>query len=266
MAFELTANEPAPNSPVTLTFSGLMVLKPGDNNTCDIGVHRFTRDHLFQVIVIENNPNRPPTLTTLFTGPLTGPFSIFLSSNPDGGDFKAFAPSPSKFGRSEEENEKDFRWAINFREHHADAQVNGGAEPVINLKTGVLYTPTRTRPGLAPRLTRDGENRELNRIAEELAVAIARSEGTRLVLQWQDLGVENSFTLPLDGDPNTTFTVVFTNNPPNLILEPHDELALYYRILKVDNSSIADNLQFRLAIADGARSDEVPCMPTTLNP
>ena len=261
MAFDLTDNEPAPNSPVTLTFSGLMVLKPGANNTCDIGVHRFNRDHLFQVILIENKPNQPPTLTTLLTGPLTGPFSIFLDSNPDAGDFKAFAPGT--FARNGED-ERDFRWAINFREHHEDAQVNGGVEPVINLKTGVLYTPSLTRPGLAPRLTRTGASVELNRIAEELAVAIARSEGRRVVLQWQDLGVEKTVPLPLDSD--TTYTVAFTNNPPNLVLEPHDELALYYRILKVDNSSIADELQFRLAVARGARSDEVPCMPTTLNP
>lgn len=269
MAFQTTANEPAANPPVTVTFSGLMVLKPGPNNTCDIGVHRFDREHLFQVILIESKPNRPPTLTPLFLGPLLAPFSIGLNSNPEVGDFMAFAPTPGPFVRTAPSHEKDFRWAINFREHHADAQVNGGAEPGISLKTGVLYTPNLTRLGLAPRLTRDGDDIALNQIAEDLAVSIVPPADTKVVLRWEDLGVEKIVTLPLDPDPNTTYTVAFSNNPPNLTVTPnqHDELALYYRILKDGNSNpINPDLQFRLAIADDARSDEVPCMSTTLNP
>jgi hypothetical protein len=269
MAFEITANEPAQNPPVTVTFSGLMVLKPGPNNTCDVGVHRFDREHLFQVILIESKPNRPPALTPLFLGPLMAPFSVGLSSEPEVGDFMAFAPTPDPFVRSAESHEKDFRWAINFREHHQDAQINGGAEPGISLKTGVLYTPNLTRPGLAPRLTRQGGDIQLHQIAEDLAVSIVPPVDTNVVLQWEDLGVKKIVTLPLDGDPNTTYTVAFSNNPPNLTVTPneHDELALYYRILKDGNSNpIDDALQFRLAIAANARSDEVPCMSTTLNP
>ena len=267
MAFQTTTSEPAANAPVTLTFSGLMVLKPGANNTCDIGVHRFSRDHQFQVLLIEHRQNRPPSLTPLFTGHLSAPFSIGLNSETAENDFVAFAPT-DEFGRSDSDNEKDFRWAINFREHHDNAQVNGGAEPGINLKTGVLYTPTLTLPELNPRLTRDGSSIPLHQIAEELAVAINPPGDTKVVLRWEDLGVEKTMELPLDDDPNTTYTVAFTNNPPHLIVEPHDELALYYRILKEDGSSIAQPLQFTLAVAalSSTRSDEVPCMPTLLNP
>jgi hypothetical protein len=268
MAFQTTANEPAQNPPVTVTFSGLMVLKPGPNNTCDIAVHRFNRDHLFQVILITNKPNRPPTLTPLLTGPLTGSFSIGLTPDPGAGDFTAFAPTPDPFVRNGGGNdEKDFRWAINFREHHQNAQVNGGAEPLINLKTGVLYTPNLTNPDLGLQLRRDALSIPLHQISEDLAVSIVPPEGTRVALEWEDLGVKQTVTLPLDEEANTTYTIALSNNPPNLTLEPHDELALYYRILKEDNgTSIPDALQFRLAIAAGARSDEVPCMPTTLNP
>lgn len=268
MAFQTTTNEPVLNPPVTVTFSGLMVLKPGANNTCDIGVHRFNRDHLFQVILIVQKPDRPPTLTPLLTGPLTAPFSIGLSSNPAVGDFMVFAPTPDPFVRGIPNHEKDVRWAINFRDHHPNVQTNGGVEPLINLKTGVLYSSNLTSPTLAPRLTLpDLSSIPLHRIAEDLAVSIVPPAGTQVVLRWEDVGVETMLELPpLDGDPTTTYTVAFTNNPPNFSGEPHDELGLYYRVLKNGNVSFTQAMQFTLAIARGVRSDEVPCMPVLLNP
>lgn len=278
MDFQKTVNPPAVKPPVTLTFSGLMVLEPGPNNTCEVGVHRFNRDHLFQVMLIVNQPDEAPVLIPLLAGPLTAPFTVRLDPdpNPDGGDFIAFAPTPGAFVRNHAANHvKDFRWSINLIPLHPNVRTNRGAEPRIMLKTGVLYTPNLSHVSLAPRLVREGSpDIPLNQIAADLGVSIVPPDGTSVFLEWEDLGDVQRQRLPRvrneDGEeaadpPGTTYTVSFINYPPNLSDPSHDELAHYYRIMEENGTRILHNAQFSLAFASGARLDIAPCMPVTLH-
>src|SRR5829696_7549739 len=114
MPFETTQNLPA-NPLVTVKFSGLMVLQPGDNKTCNVGVHRFNRTHLFQVILVISKPNQAPTLITLFTGPLQDNFLIRLDPDPGAaGDFKVFEKEPFTH-TAQGSDPNDARWAINLQ-------------------------------------------------------------------------------------------------------------------------------------------------------
>jgi hypothetical protein len=270
MQFQTTAEQPTTNPPVTLTFSGQMVLRPGANNTCEIGINRFSRNHLFQMMLTVETPNRPPTIHRLFTGPLTAPLSVRLhpDPNPASGDFVVFAPTPEPFDRAAGGNDdKDYRWSLNLKTLHGNAQVNGGVIPFMTAKTGILYTPNLSDLSLNPRLTQSGSpDIQLHQIAEDLAISIVPQGQTRVLLQWEDFGEARDLLLPLRlNDPNR-YTVAFINYPPSLEAEPHDELADYYRVLVEAANPIPVSMRFGLAFDQITRSDEIPCMPVTLNP
>jgi len=265
MPFTNVAVPPPTTPPVTILFSGLMVVQPGPNNTCEIGVHKFSRDHLFQIVLSVNKPNRPPFLLPLFTGPLLAPFEIRSAINPEPNpDFVAYARDP--FDRTlPNSDELDYRWAINFGLKHPTAQPNDGLKPVVTLKTGTLYTPNLTNPTLAPKLTRVGsQDDELRQIASHLAVSITPLAGTKILLKGLDLGDPLEVLIPRDDDPQgTSYTLAFINEPPNILAEPHDEFALYYKVFVDNGTAIPSSVRFRLQFAGGVRSDEIPCMPLT---
>jgi len=53
----------------------LMILKPGTDNTCNIGIHRWNYLHLFQVILVVNKPESSTNVVRLLTGaPLSDNF------------------------------------------------------------------------------------------------------------------------------------------------------------------------------------------------
>src|ERR1700742_1193886 len=99
MPFSTTAIQPATDAKVTVTFAGLMMLKPANGNSLEIGVHRFSKTHLFQVMLIVNKPSRPPRLIRLMTGPLTSNFEMIVDPVPATG-IQVFAPT-ANFDRSD---------------------------------------------------------------------------------------------------------------------------------------------------------------------
>src|SRR5690242_7804787 len=235
MPFTPTNIAPSTTPMVTVAFSGLIVLRPDANNnqTCEIGVHKFSRDHHFQVLLIverfaQPNPTPPPPtipvplppiVVPLLVGPLFAPFTISRDPDPTpgAGDFTVFARDP--FNRVlPGSHPLDHRWAINFKDLHLNAQANDGVQPIGTLKTGVLYTPHLCDPDLEPTLVRQGQpDFPLNQIASSLAVSIDVPVNppaqTHVNFQWQDLGDPVNLVLPRDGDdPSTTrYTIHFIN-------------------------------------------------------
>ena len=279
MPFETTANVPPVNPKVTVVFSGLLVFRPGAaENTCEVGVHRFSNNHVTQLLLLVNKPGKPPMPIPLLRGPLTSDFSINLKTgaNPVPADFTVFAASPEPFERNNAANsELDYRWAVNFKhpDIHPNANINVGAQPFIKLTTGVLFTPHLTRNGLGPRLMRPAGTVELHRIAANMAVAINPAAGTNVSLSWSDLGESRSRTLPRPIDaaePNTTYTLLVINDPPSLSEEFHDEMGLYYKVLEDRDTHIAfavnDQFIFDCGSIPGSKTDEVPCLEGRLEP
>lgn len=272
MPFQTTAIAPPMNPKVTIAFAGLMVLRPGANNTCEVGIHRFNTSHEFRVTLIVRKPNRPPTLISLVKGPLEAPFEISLHPDPNPlmGDFSVFAPTPEPFVRNAQASHQlDSRWAVNVRELHPLAELNEGAQPFVRLRTGILYTPNLTLEGISPTFERRGSSpREMHRIASNLAAAIITSETKRVRLAWRDFGTLVQLQLPRENDPeNTTYTVALTNEPPKINAEAHDEMMLYYRILNDGGVGLASNQRFTLTYSSSdPRTDEVPCLSLLQNP
>lgn len=274
MAFQTTAAVPPTNPRVTIGFSGLMVFKPGANNTCEVGVHRFSNNHGFRAVLIVRKPNRPAIVMPLLTGLPTAPFFIRHLPEPVAGNFRVFAPTADPFNRAAaNNNELDYRWAVNLRSIHPNATINSGAPPLVILKTGILYTSNLTRELLDPKLVPHPEARgisdiPLNRLAANMAASIIMPGGSSVQITWGDLGDKVDLLLPRTGDPpNTTYTIFFTNDPPNLNAEIHDELLLFYKVLEENGRAIPDEQRLSLKYnTDEARTDEVPCLTLVNNP
>jgi hypothetical protein len=275
MPFTTTSSLPSTSSPVTIVCAGLLLLAPDGANMCNIFVHRRTRDHLFQVMLIITKPNRPPITLRLLTGPLDKDFEIGLRDNASP-DFKAFALGNGDIVRSPQtaqDDALDYRWVLNLKslEDHADAQADDGAKPIVRLKTGVLYTPNLTKEEIHPRFVRALSppiDRPLFRFAAELAVAIQATKEHPLRLSWSDLGDPQNLDVPRINDPdNTTYTVAIVNDPPISDPADHDEIARYYRVLTDRNGNpIPFEKRFQLLYGSAEKTDEIPCQPVTLEP
>jgi hypothetical protein len=252
-------------------FAGLLLLRPRANNTCEIGIHRWTATHMFQVMLIVNKPNRPSTLVRLIAGPLTGPLAIGLDPSPTSGDFQAFAPTPPPFVPTPNPSDniaRDYRWAINMYALNPYADYSDGARPVATLSTGVLYTANLTPQDLEPKLIRGIlPPIPLYHISADLAAAIQPPANTNVKLEWSEFGESKSLVLPRRHDPpNTTYTISLINEPPMSSTPEHDELGLYYKVLVANGAPIPILEHWRLQYAYSERTDEIPCMPVLLEP
>ncbi|HET6977046.1 MAG TPA: hypothetical protein VFI24_12035 [Pyrinomonadaceae bacterium] len=271
MAFPTTSMQPLTAiAKVTVRFSGLILLKPGAGNHCEIGINRFSSDHAFQVILIVKKPQRPPTLIRLVTGPLTRPFLINVTPDPHTG-VQAFAPTSGTFVRSStSNNDLDFRWALDLRESHPGIDFNDGALPGAKLNAGTLYTPTLTNTALNLELVQGAGTTpgvRLGRIAGDLAAAISTlPPNTTVELTWDELGEPRRLSLPRRFDlVDTTYTIAFLNDPPTMSSALHDELGLYYKVLQIGGAPVPIAARRRLRFTPPPTTDEIPCMPVVLN-
>lgn len=268
MPFTPTTDQPDIGAKVTVTFSGQMLLRPGrsdtgGNHTCEVGINRYCRLHKLNVLLLVHKPGKPPTIVPLLKDPLTRNFVIRRYPEPASADFRVFKPTEQLADM------KDYRWSINIRDIHPNAEWNEGAEPVVQLKTGTLYAPTLTRDGMNPKYKRNGLERRLIKVAPSLAVSIPLAGDQKLRLSWEEFGDPYVLQLPRDSDnadQDTKYTVAFVNDPPYSMPE-HDELALYYKILcDRYGEDIPPNEQWHLEFDDGELSDEIPCLPGRLDP
>lgn len=268
MPFNRTNMPPSTNSKVTVTFTGLMLLKPAADDSCEIGIHRFNTTHLFQVILVVYKPDRPPRLIRLLSGPLTDTFEMSVTPTPTT-RFQAFAASEGDFDRSDVSNDPlDYRWSFNMRSVHPNADFNNGAKPVATLNAGVLYTPNLTREGLTLELVRgDTALDEFPRIGADLAAAIELPPRSKMKIKWNELGDPQFLELPRDTDPEgTTYTIALLNDPPISSPVIHDELALFYKVLQEEGGGpIESGDKCRLDVPDSGKTDEIPCLPIILD-
>lgn len=275
MSFIRTATPPSTNSTVTVSFAGLLALRSGANESCEIGVNRFSRVHTFQVMLVVKKPNRPPRLIRLLTGPLTSDLEMSVVPNP-ATKFRVFASATAAdpFDRTTNPPDDnylslDYRWAFNARSlpDHQTVNFNQGGQPIAKLNTGVLYTSTLTRSALQIKQICGNVETDLHRIAADLAVAIELAGQSKFLIAWSELGeVQDPVVLPRPGDPTgTTYSVVLLNDPPISNPPTHDELLEYYKILvKGDGSQIQDKC--RLETSQPHKTDEIPCLAILLDP
>jgi hypothetical protein len=233
---------------------------------CDIGIHHFARTHLFQAFVVVNKPKLPPTLIRLTNGPLTAKFQIV--ANPVVTGFQVFTRDDDPFDPNAAGNDVlDYRWAINMRELNPGVDFNEGAEPIATLNDGILYTSNLSRDDLNPVLVHAGPHPR-RQIAADLSASINLPAGGTLIMKWEEFGDNKEFKLPREGfDPaGTTYTIIILNDPPATDPSPHDELALYYKVLRIEGAEVPEDDQWELIFDSDHKLDEIPCPPVVLNP
>ena len=275
MSFITTNTAPSANAKVTVSFAGLLALRSGAGESLEIGVHRFSSDHTFQVMLVVKKPNRPPRLIRLLKGPLTDDLEMSVVPNP-ATKFRvfAYAGAPDPFDRSadppdDNELSLDYRWAFNVRSlpNHRTVDFNYGGHPIAKLNSGVLYTSTLTRSSLQLKQVCGGVETNPHRIAADLAVAIDLTGSSKFIIAWSELGqVQEPVVLPRPGDPaGTLYSVVLLNDPPISNPPTHDELLEYYKILRNgDGSEIGDKCT--LETGPSHKTDEIPCLAILLDP
>lgn len=270
MPFTPTNIEPDPNSKVTVTFGGLMLLRPGANNNLEVGIHRLSPIHSFQVLLIVNKPGLPPRLVRLFSGPLSANFEMVVSQ--PGAGVQKFVSDSDEFDRfSDKNNLKDFRWAFNFAAlpRHQGVNFNNGAKPIATLNSGVLYSTNLTRKGLD--VKSQIEETRLNRFSADVGASVDLPPGATMTLKWTESGTATEVILPRasDSDPQSgpaTYTVALLNDPPISDPSPHDEFVEYYKILQIGNRAVPSADQVSLVLPPQIRSDEIPCLIGVLDP
>ena len=257
------------NAKVTIKFAGLLLLRPGAGDSCEVGIHNLSDTHSFQAMVIVSKPNRPASLVRMVTGPLTSPFAINVTPAPATG-VRAFALGTDPLERNRANDERDFRWALDVREMQGhDVDFNDGARPVATLSTGTLYTSNLTHKELNPELVRGSHRERLHRFSADLAAAIELPYRSRVELTWDEGGEMRELRLPRRVDrhePKTTYTVVLLNDPPLTNTAAHDELDYYYEVLEHSGgASIGPLDRYHMSFNTGPTTDEIPCMPVIIN-
>ena len=281
MPFTRTTTPPKTDAKITVEVTGLMLLREGANNTCEIGIHRFSRDHLFQACLIVKKADRPPRLIRLQTGLPTSDFTMTLVPTTAVVGIQAFAPTPdADFHRDPRvDDNRDYRWAFNVRKlpNHDTVDFPAGAhpraQPLATLNSGVLYTSNLSRDGQSIMQICGGNSINLNRVAADLAFAIdlpgdlSQPGSPRLEIEWSDRGESQHLELPRpgeEGEDGPTYTLSLINDPPFINPEAHEELDRYYKVLERNGASVPELERCALQIGDAPTSDQIPCLSILL--
>lgn len=265
-------NTPLPPPIVEVLFKGLIILRPNNNGTCTVGMHRYTDDHFLIIEVRGKPPTGRDFLVLRRTGLLGRQLSIGLSPSPGTG-VSAFQPEGANFRRATSSDGRDLRWAIDLRDpkdFYATAlEMHADAEPGILMTDGVFFSADITdERELGIKRTRGGDTIDLRRIATIVGAIISPPAGSSVVL---NDGVMPDLSLPRSGDPpGTTYRVSVRNDPVAIDFVPtHDELELYFDLVrKPGGVAIPPNEQYSLEVSPhgihGRNTDRIPCMPILL--
>jgi hypothetical protein len=258
---------------VKVVFSGLLLIRAGANNSCDIGVHRWadTPPHTLRIALTIMKPGEDPIEFLYFSGLLDkNPFSITVTP-PSGDGISAYLPSPTPFKRDEPANQKeDLRWALNVNWLHPNdvEVVPDGITPGITLNEGVLYSYFRTAKDDPKLELRGPKNYDLPSIGSKVGAAIPLTGSGQVILKWSEHGIPQNRALPRQGDPlGTRYIISISNEPTSSGAAGHDELEQYYKVLqkKSTGTQFPPNEKHTLKVIPKQtpllKTDEIPCMP-----
>ena len=234
------------SSDVKIFFSGLLILKPIENNLCEVFVHTSAPRHFFTIEVRrKHSDNQPDEVMMRHIGPLA-----FIVTDRDGPDqipvhgmeirkvfgqgagqsvgVKKFAPDNPQ----PNDLPAGFNLAINLEGagfHQGNPELAStnpeeptrrlldidplGARPSILLRDGTLYTAAKTRPNIVINLQKqNGEAvRELLPFASLIGAAIPLEANTHVALRWRQQGKVE--TLNLNKEDNVKYEIYIVNDP-----------------------------------------------------
>jgi hypothetical protein len=280
---------------VKIFFSGLLILKPSENDSCEVFVHTSAPRHYLTIEVRRKQEGRPDEVMMRHLGPLS-----FIQTNEDpevtpihgmairrvsesqpGGGVKSFAPQESQPEGAPDGLDKAIDLARSDF-HNASQPANAGflnvdplgARPSILLTDGTLYTAAKTRPELTIKL-KDATGaavRDLPRFASLIGANISLDDESIVTVSWSQQGKPE--TLNLIKKPGTRYEIYVINDPlfendslPSENNPKHDEFKEYYKVLQVPSDK-----QFRLdvevpqdVVPPDRGSTRAPCMSVVIS-
>jgi hypothetical protein len=283
-----------PNPDVRILFSGLLILEPQPDGTCEVFVNSSAPRHHLTIEVRRKREGRPDELMMRHVGPLAFVTRDQPGEIPTHGMIirkvegqtavRAFAPNePQPEGAPDALSlaidMKSDRLHRENRELGPDPQTETmrrlldvdplGGRPSILLNDGVFYTAAKTRDDVRIMLKRpDGEDQEMPKFASLIGAAITLDGESELAILWRNQGKLER--LSLARKQGVTYEIYIVNDPlfesdaiTDLARNPrHDEFAEYYKILH----RVPSNEQFRLQVIPLEQNPErgstrAPCMP-----
>ncbi|HXQ71454.1 MAG TPA: hypothetical protein VN844_13245 [Pyrinomonadaceae bacterium] len=283
-----------PNPDVRIFFSGLMILEPREDNTCEVFVHSSAPRHYFTIEVRRKQAGRPDELMMRHVGPLAylgrdgdivppihgmqivkltpgakGVRSFIPTTPPIDGDPQsldlAIDFESAGFHNGNPQSGTDPTTNQTFRLLDIDSL---GGRPSILLDDGTFYTAALTRSDIEIRLRHpDGSDRVLAPFASLIGAAISLDDDSSLVIFWRQFGKLER--LELERTEGTSYEIYIVNDPlfeSDSITNPerdpkHDEFREYYKILH----RVPTDRQFRLNVTIppgelSRGSTRTPCM------
>ncbi|HEV2828664.1 MAG TPA: hypothetical protein VGW76_13790 [Pyrinomonadaceae bacterium] len=256
---------------VRIFLHGQLILQPGEDGECKIGINRCSPIHQFSFEVRQrmNDPNSPDIILSRRLGTLRTDIEIDLEDSTGEGVTKFVPDVP--FGQA-----NDFRWLIDLAGpsfHDCPVEFTGiDIEPEVIIREGLFYTAARTDASKLS-VVREGGGKtraDLGTVAAIMGVNIYL-EGRRLKVAY---GEEELMLPPPDAPAGVTYYEIrISNDPPFVDQEEdtptiHDEFREYYKAvkcLKIDGQEVEDFLRFKLLVqkirTPGLGSPTIPCMP-----
>ena len=263
MSFQPTTTLP-PNPLVRVFFSGLMVIKPLPDGTCEISVNRIAGppNHDLTIEVRQKQPGHRDIILARIVGPLRVPVPNTQSGvtiqTVQAGGITAFV------GTKTTDNEESLIKAVDLNHFHpGKTQVSEFGRPSILMNDAIFYAADITDPDLIIDLYQGLTFKET---LTPFAGLIGANIYSTTEVQWmQEGGLKR---LPLQAGPTGSglnYEIYVINDPlfdPPLTpgQQPHDELQEYYKILPQVPPGERLQMVFRKIPQSGRGSSRTPCM------
>lgn len=275
MPFNEANLQTLPENPDVIIFlHGQLILEPGEDGECTVGINRCSPSHKFSLEVRERmqDPYIPDNILMRCLGKLEADVDIDLDPPTNGGVTK-FVPG------ARSENVNHLGWLIDLAGedfHNCEVVINGtDTEPNVVIREGVLYTAAKTDESKL-RLTRKAGGKNdlpLGSVAAIVGVNIYLG-GKKLKVTFTSDGEEEELTLPPEvAPPNVKHYEIRIANDPTFVdpesdVSEHDEFREYYKAVEkliIDGNDVEDFPKFKLKTEritrPGLGSPTVPCMP-----
>lgn len=284
-----------PSPDVRIFFSGLMIIEPQDDGTCEVFVHSSAPRHYLTIEVRRKQAGRPDELLMRHVGPLAffddenagdvplhgmeilkitdkakGVKGYFPSTVPQNGEPDSLARAinfeSSRFHNGNPEAGVDPKTKSVFRLLDVDPL---GGLPSILINDGTFYTAAKTRDEFELILQKpDGSSERLEPFASLIGADIELEPGTSVAVRWRQQGRKQR--LSLTRAKGISYEIYIVNDPlfesvaiSKSDQDPkHDEFREYYKILH----RVPTNKQFRLDVEVPKDNDNSTKRGTTRNP
>jgi len=272
MVFE-EAHELPPDPTVKIIFTGLLILQPLPDKTCQTFVHNVSRDHDLLVEVRRKRPGNPDVIMMRAPGPLrftgghTPPAHGLLISKVGvpaaQKGVKAYTGRPTDEGQSLSES-LNLSTLLDVSPGSVDTV---GGRPSVLIDDGIFYT-AQVLPVHFKLNKRDGTKTiEFHEMGTIIGANIYLTAPEQTVnLRWRRPG--GDVTLDLEVKPQTTYEIYINNEPlfedDSATGPAHDEFVEYFKILPEVETGEQFTMEFLPPLPDRG-SSRTPCASVLLN-